>query len=87
MKAGSVFVSIFLLLMSFSSSAQKYEYVYRDKQDSSMNCYLKLIPKGEIKGVIIRDYSKLPDTAKKSPYKIQDLALANGFMTIHFSSL
>lgn len=72
------------LALSFWSSAQTFEYVYRNPQDSSYNCYLKVIPESEnIKGLIVRDYTRLPDTAIKSPFEFTDLALENDLMVIY----
>lgn len=64
--------------------AQKAIYVYRDYDDSTMNCYLKIMPDNQpIKGLIIRDFTRLPNTVVKSPYKFTDLAVASGLMVLY----
>lgn len=76
---------IFILVLSIlllKSYAQKQEYVYRNSLDSSFNCYLKVYPKGEIKGLLLRDYSSLPPKGKKSPYQWQKLVLEKGFLIL-----
>ncbi len=78
----------FALLLTFLTtttlSGQRYEYVYLNSSDSSFNCYLKVIPEsGSIRGLVIRDYSSVPDTAKKSPYKIEALCTEQGLMTLY----
>jgi len=78
-----LFLLVFLNL-SLWSSAQTYEYVYRNPQDSSYNCYLKVIPEADsIRGLIVRDFTRLPDATVKSPYRFTDLALENDLMVIY----
>lgn len=81
---------LFLLLLTcifyLFTSAQNHEYVINNPGDSTYNCYLKVIPEGEIKGLLVRDYSKLPDITKKSPYKWEELALSNGLMVLYTST-
>ncbi|WP_417588623.1 hypothetical protein [Owenweeksia hongkongensis] len=79
---------IFLLLplfTAFSTNAQvQFEYVFRNPQDSSYNCYLKVIPDTDsIKGLIVRDFSSLPNTTRKSPFRLMQLATDEGMMTIY----
>ncbi len=75
---------LFFFVFSQLLNAQNFEYVYRDKNDSAVNCYLKAIPKTKkIKGLIVRDYSALPDVRVKSRYRFQGLALKNGFMVLY----
>lgn len=63
---------------------QKYEYVYKNKLDSTFNCYLKIIPDSKpIRGLIIRDYSVLPDVSVPSPFILSDLCANEGLMTIY----
>ena len=65
-------------------SAQTYEYRYRNDRDSTVNCYLKVMPEREsIRGVIVRDYSRLPDITKKSPYQFLGLSTDAGYMTLY----
>lgn len=72
-----------LLISTLSLKAQNMEYVYRNPKDSSYNCYLKVWPETELRGIIIRDYSRLPDSSRKSPYQFVNLAMANGFMVLY----
>lgn len=66
-----------------SAIAQNHEYVYKNPSDSSFNCYLKIFPKTDsIKGLIIRDYSNLPNISKKSPYQFWELSKQAGMMTL-----
>lgn len=79
----SILTITFLICCTFIQ-AQRYEYVYRQKNDSAVNCYLKIIPSSKkIKGLIVRDYSSLPDSKKKSPYNFQALATKNDFITLY----
>lgn len=77
----------FLLILSANwAICQKAEYVYKNPQDSSYHCYLTLIPEHmEIKGLIIRDYSRLPKAESNIPYpyKWKDLALENGLAIVY----
>ncbi len=74
---------LFVLVSTLAAFAETYEYVYRDKSDSTVNCYLKVIPEAEnIKGLIIRDFSSLPDISKESRFKLHLLAAEEGIMTI-----
>lgn len=77
-----VFCSFFVAILS----AQTHEYVYRSSQDSTYNCYLMIMPEsGNAKGMIIRDYSSLPDMnkSKKSPYRWMGLALKNDLAVLY----
>lgn len=78
---------LFVLIIigaSLKLSAQTYEYRYRNDLDSTFNCYLKVMPEREsIRGVIVRDYSQLPDITKKSPYQFLDLSTEAGYMTLY----
>lgn len=74
---------LFFLTLGFSAFAQEYEYVYRNPSDSSYNCYLKFFPTTDtIKGLIVRDYSKLYNAAEKSPYQFTRLTQEAGMMTM-----
>lgn len=78
-----IFLVPILLFAFLSIHAQKMEYVYRNPADSSFNCYLKVWPDQSLKGIIIRDYSRLPDTTRKSPYQFLNLAMENSFMVLY----
>ncbi|MEM6265064.1 MAG: hypothetical protein AAGI38_21325 [Bacteroidota bacterium] len=74
---------IFLMCVGNWVLAQKVEYVYRNPNDSSVNCYLKIFPNTpSTKGLIVRDYSNLPDVSKRPSYKIVQLLAEAGFMTL-----
>ena len=82
-----IIIQICLLTLSFSSYGQRYEYVYKNPMDSSFNCYLKVIPETEnIRGLVIRDYTHLPDTSKKSPYQLTKLCIEAELMTLYTST-
>ena len=78
---------IILLLFVFTyqlSTAQKHEYVYKNPSDSSFNCYLGVLPNTDkIKGVIIRDFSSLPNINKKSRYRWMEFALENDIAVLY----
>lgn len=76
-------ITCLLLVWSIFINAQNREYVYRNPLDSSYNSYLKIWPDGKLKGIIIRDFSSLPDTNRKSPYQFGKLALNQGFMVLY----
>lgn len=77
-------ITIIILFSVEIISGQKYEYVYKNKHDSTYNCYLKVIPDvAPIKGLIIRDYSSLPDFTSPSPFKFTDLCAREGLMTLY----
>ena len=78
--------SLFLLccFIVLDISAQTFEYVYRNAQDSGVNCYATVVPKTKnIKGIMVRDYSALPDFSTKSRYNYQKLALKEGIMVLY----
>ncbi|UTW63498.1 hypothetical protein KFE98_04920 [bacterium SCSIO 12741] len=73
-----------LIILNLNAHSQRFEYVYRNPSDSSHNCYLKVIPNTkEMKGLIVRDYSNLPDVTKSSPYGFLDLCTQAGYMTLY----
>jgi hypothetical protein len=81
----AVFLLIFVFILG-PSCAQKIEYTFRNPNDSSYNCYVTVVPENtEIKGLIVRDFSRLPvlPTSKVYPYKWRDLALTQGFMVVY----
>jgi len=76
-------VLLLFIALSFAAFGQRYEYVYRNAKDHTINCYLKIYPKTDsIKGLIVRDFTTLPDSSKKSPYRFVDLASEAGMMTL-----
>jgi len=77
-------VNFLMLLFPLFSFGQTYEYVYKNQNDSSYNCYLKIIPKSQqIRGLVIRDFSFLPDVTKPSPHQFSALCSEVGIMTIY----
>lgn len=75
---------IFLILTLTESYGQQYKYVFKNSKDSTSNCYLTVLPSSEeIRGLVIRDYSSIPDTSKKTPYKFNKLCLDSGFMIVY----
>lgn len=76
--------TLFILVITSTLYGQKYEYVYKNRSDSTYNCYIKVIPDSlPIKGLVIRDFSTLPDINKTSPYQFTDLCTQKGLMTIY----
>lgn len=79
---------ILLLILGYTQFgfSQTTEYVYKNANDSTYNCYLTVLPDhSDIKGLIIRDYSSLPTPIKTGsyPYKWRDLALENGLAILY----
>lgn len=72
-----------IYLLSFFSFSNDYEYVYREENNQKTNCYLLVKPKGKIKGLVVRDFSKLPDTSKSNPYRFESLCTENDLMTVY----
>lgn len=72
------------LLLGLRVQGQRFEYVYRNPADSTVNCYLLVFPNtAVIKGLIIRDYSKLPEFKTPSRFKLYQLAADSGVMTLY----
>lgn len=76
-------ILLLLFLIPSFNFAQEYEYVYRNIADSSHNSYLIVFPIGEVRGLVVRDYTNLPDTTKSSPYKFTKLCSEQGLMTLY----
>ena len=72
----------FLFFAFQGFSQERYEYVYRNPSDSTFNCYLKHYPEGEIKGLVVRDYTNLYDASTKSPYAFLGHCLDQGLMVL-----
>ncbi len=73
-----------LMLLSIHAFGQEYAYVYKNPADSSVNCYLKVMPVGsEIRGIIVRDYSSLPDMKAKPRFKFAELAAEKGYIVLY----
>jgi hypothetical protein len=77
----------FYLLLPSLLGAQDAEYVYLNPSDSLHDAYLVVPPQGkEVKALLIRDYSRLPDVSKKSPYQINRLCAQAGIMILYTQS-
>lgn len=77
------FLLVIIIGVSCSVCGQPFEYVYKNPNDSTFNCYLKIFPETDsIKGLIVRDYSNLPNASKGSPYQLVPLASKAGLMTL-----
>lgn len=79
------FLYLIGLLFCLSSYGQEYITVFRNPQDSSFNSYLLVLPKAkeEIGGLIVRDYSRLPNASKKSRYRWIELAIENNLAMLY----
>jgi hypothetical protein len=77
------FLVILFAGLAFTVYGQNYSYYYKNPTDSSVNCYLKVFPTQEIKGLIVRDYSRLPNAKKESPYQFLKMATAEGYLTLY----
>ncbi len=79
-------ILLFFLIVNLTFG-QEYNYVYKNKEDSTNNCYLSITPPDsiEVKGLLVRDYSSLPTlpSSKPYPYKWRDLALENGLIVLY----
>ncbi|SFT90729.1 hypothetical protein SAMN05216474_3084 [Lishizhenia tianjinensis] len=81
------FSLLLVLLVHLTVFAQKEVYVYKNPKDSTRNAYLKIIPDTDsIKGMVVRDFTRLPDTAKASPYQFQNLCSEKGILTLYTST-
>ncbi|MFA6261571.1 MAG: hypothetical protein WC760_08895 [Bacteroidia bacterium] len=79
-----IYLHYILFILVIPAYGQRYEYVYRNPSDSAVNCYLMVFPSHkEIKGLIIRDYSALPDFKKPSRSKLYKMAADSGLMTLY----
>ncbi len=77
-------LTLFFILTSQFLMGQTSEYVYRNDQDSTYNCYLTVLPdSAEIIGLIVRDFSSLPEKHRKSPYTWSELALDAGLAIVY----
>ncbi len=69
------------------SSSQTAAYVYRNKADSTSNCYLFIKPErngiDSIKGLVVRDYTRLPNTDAPSPYRLAEYLLDSGWAVLY----
>lgn len=79
-----LFLLLFILLcMKQSTMAQSFDFVIREKGDSTKNLYYALIPDGEIIGCIILlpGFGVMPDYPFRES-KIPDLAVEKGILTV-----
>lgn len=75
--------TLFVVFLSITVSAQEYEYVFRNPQDSSSNAYLVVLPQGPIRGMVVRDYTTLPSMQKESPYQYAKLCREAGLLCLY----
>lgn len=79
-----IILFVLLALTTQVGYSQTIETVYRKAQDSTTNCYTIVLPdSGEIQGLIVRDYSRLPNLSSSSPYRWFSLALENRFAILY----
>ena len=72
------------LWLAQAAFGQSYEYGYQNPLDSSFNCYLKVIPETDsIKGLVVRDYSRLPNASKPSPYRLTQYCTEAGLLVLY----
>ena len=76
-------IILLLALLTTASSAQTVSYTYRDAADSTRNCYLAYVPEGHVKGLVVRDYTRLSDTSSASPCHFTDLMLERGWAVVY----
>lgn len=76
----------FLLLLGVSlpvsTSAQSHEYVYKDLADSTHNSYLKIIPKGAVKGILVFPCTRLTKDLDSERFTIHRVAQKEGILTL-----
>jgi len=78
-------LTILALLLTFylDVACYEYEYVYRNPNDSTTNCYLKIYPNtNDIKGIIVRDFTNLPDMNRKPYFNFLKLSSDAGYLTL-----
>lgn len=84
LKTMRILFTFTVLVICTTIYGQKFEYVYKNKSDSTFNCYLKIIPDSEpVRGLVIRDYSTLPDFTKTSPFHLTERCTQEGLMTLY----
>ena len=78
---------VFSFLLGCLALGQEYNYIYKNKEDSTYNCYLAITPPQgiDIKGLLVRDYSSLPalPSHKPYPFKWREQALENGLVVLY----
>ena len=77
------FLVILFAGLALTVYGQNHSYHYKNPTDSSVNCYLKVYPTQKIKGLIVRDYSRLPNAKKESPYQFLKMATVEGYLTLY----
>lgn len=77
---------VILSSVGFLMHAQSHHYYYQDPADSNGLGYLKVLPEGKPIGLVVRDFSKLPDMDKPSPYKFQSMLLEAGYICLYTRS-
>ncbi len=78
------YLNAIFLFIGMLGYGQNWEYNYRNPSDSSFNAYAIVLPDSvDIKGLIIRDFSSLPDLTTKSRYKWSEIALERGLAILY----
>ena len=72
-----------VLFSAVLATAQTASYTYRDPADSTRNCYLTIVPDDSPKGLVVRDYTRLPDTSVASPFQFTDLMVDAGWAVVY----
>jgi hypothetical protein len=74
-----------IILLALTASLQAFDHhsSYKNPQDSTRNSYLLVMPDGgKAVGLVIRDYTMLPDITRTSPYQWMGLLLARGYAVL-----
>ena len=80
-----ILVTLFVIIGG-SVFSQKGKNVYKNPADSSFHCYQVLLPESQqVKGVIVRDYSSLPNLQPNPdyPFKWKKMALENDLAILY----
>ena len=78
-----LFVLAGLLISAPILFAQTHRYVYRDPADTTRNCFLLIKPNEQPKGLVVRDYTRLPDTSMASPFQFTGLMVDAGWAVVY----
>lgn len=79
-----ILFTFIILFISTTAFSQNFEYVYRNKSDTTFNCYVIKAPDSRpVRGIVIRDYSVLPNFITSSPFQFSELCTQEGLMTLY----
>src|SRR5688572_5610216 len=82
MRFSIIFLFAAILIFSKSLSAQTHQYVYKNPKDSTRNCYLKVIPAGQPKGLLVFPTLTLLRFLDSKTFTIHRLAQEQGILTL-----